>query len=131
MKKGPTILTVEQTEEVLLHQLENSPNAQVTIVSTGEIVCVNKQVERTFGYAREELIGQAVEILMPERYRENHRKFVKLAFANPETRSMAAGRILEGLHRDGHEFPVTIYLSDLSIKGIGTVLVATLQRSTT
>ena len=72
---------------------------------------VNSQTETFFGYSRMELIGQPVEILVPERFRGGHAGFRQAYFAAPQSRPMGAGRDLYGRRKDGGEFPVEIGLS--------------------
>jgi PAS domain S-box-containing protein len=79
----------------------------------GEIVLVNAQTETLFGYQREELFGQHVEILLPERFRSQHRGYRVGYFTNPSTRPMGETMELYGQHKDGHAFPVEISLSPL------------------
>ena len=94
--------------------LEIAPDAVVIIDQDGKIVRVNRQAERMFGREREELIGQEVEILMPERFRKSHRDQRAGFVAHPNIRLMG-GRLnqLWGLRKDGSEFPVEIGLSPM------------------
>src|SRR5262249_3780889 len=78
-----------------------------------EIVLVNSQTEKLFGYTRAELLGRPVEILMPARFAPQHRQHRTGYMAEPRARAMGAGLDLFGRRKDGHEFPVEISLSPL------------------
>jgi len=80
----------------------------------GRIVLLNAEVERLFGYAREELLGRPVETLVPERYRTGHPIFRGEFLKNPSARAMGAGRDLFGLRKDGTEVPVEIGLKPVA-----------------
>ena len=93
--------------------LESAPDGIVVVNSSGTIVIVNSQTERLFGYTRQELIGQAIEMLVPERFRDAHTGDREAYVSDPRLRPMGAGRALTGRTKDGHEFPVEISLSPL------------------
>ncbi|MGH7860470.1 MAG: PAS domain-containing protein, partial [Candidatus Binatia bacterium] len=93
--------------------LESAPDSIVGVGSDGRILFVNREGERSFGYRREELVGQPVEVLLPERFRAAHGFHRGSYLALPRTRPMGAGLDLVARRRDGSEFPVEISLSPL------------------
>ncbi len=96
--------------------LDFAPDAIIIVDQHGDIVMVNTQTENWFGYTRDELHGQAVEQLIPERFRQNHRHYLNDYIAQAVSRSMGAGADLFGLRKDGSEFPVEISLSPLKTR---------------
>jgi PAS domain S-box-containing protein len=102
--------------EVLLSSdlLETLPDATVAVDHDGTIVQVNLQTQVLFGYTREELIGQKVEMLVPDSYRTAHRSHRQSFAEAPKTRRMGANLDLYGKRRNGSEFPVEISLSPVS-----------------
>ena len=93
--------------------VESAPDAIVIVDAGGEIVLVNAQTEKLSGYRREELLGQRVEMLVPERFRDQHSAQRSGYSADPHTRPMGAGLELAGRRKDGTEFPVEVSLSPL------------------
>jgi PAS domain S-box-containing protein len=91
--------------------LETAPDAMVIIDKTGQITLVNQQTERVFGYNRNELIGQGMEILVPESLRGRHVGHRNGYFKDPNVREMGAGLELSGRRKDGSTFPIEISLS--------------------
>jgi len=101
----------KRSEERFRLLVEASPDALVITDRRGVIAMVNAQTEKLFGYRREDLIGQAVEILVPDRVRTKHVAQSGAYVGNPHARPMGLVGNLFGRHRDGHEFPVEISLS--------------------
>jgi PAS domain S-box-containing protein len=93
--------------------LESAPDAMVGVDQGGVIRFVNRQTEVLFGYERDDLVGQPVETLVPESFREVHPAHRTGYFADPQTRAMGADLELTGRRRDGSEFPVDISLSSI------------------
>jgi PAS domain S-box-containing protein len=92
---------------------ENSPDAIVVVDGNGTIRKVNQQTEVLFGYMREELIGQRIESLMPERFRRVHRQHRRNYFEDPRPRKMGIGLELFAYNQTGREFPVDIMLAPI------------------
>jgi two-component system cell cycle sensor histidine kinase/response regulator CckA len=101
----------KRIEERLRRLLDSAPDAMVIAGHDGHIVLVNSQTEKLFGYKREDLLGQPIEVLVPERFWGMHRKYRGRYMESPQARPMGAGSELFGLKKDGTEFPVEISLS--------------------
>ena len=113
MTEAPQKLQSAQ-EQALFEQLfEFSPDAIVVTDSQGRITNLNAQAKRAFGYTGEELLGQVVETLIPERFRGGHPSHRQAYNAQPSLRPMGLGLELYGLRKDGTEFPVDIMLSSV------------------
>jgi PAS domain S-box-containing protein len=94
--------------EVVPALFESAPDAMVIANQQGAIVLVNAQTEQLFGYTREELLGQRLEVLLPKRFRAHHDGHHNPFFAAARAGPMATGLDLLGQHKDGSEFPVEI-----------------------
>jgi PAS domain S-box-containing protein len=98
--------------------VEAAPYGLLMADGNGKITLANAQIERMFGYSREEMLGRGLEMLLPERYRGVHANH-RLVFARaPAMRTMGAGRDLMAQHRDGTEFPVEIGLNPIGRDGL-------------
>ena len=117
---------LRQNENMLRGIFEYAPDPIVVIDRHGHIERVNAQVQPTFGYQNEELLGRPVEILLPERFRRRHTKHRINFLADPHLRPMGAGLELFGRRKDGSEFPVEIMLSPVDAAG-GSIVIAVIR----
>lgn len=117
----------KEHEEKFRKILRSAPDPLLLANSDGVILRLNKQVERVFGYNREELINQKVEILIPHRYREGHSSLRNGYFANPYTRPMGSNLDLSGLKKNGEEFPAEISISPLHTDDEGLLTIITIR----
>ena len=107
------ISELKKSQQLLEGILQSAPDAMVIVDEVGRIVMTNRQVERLFGYTQEEVLGQPVEILLPERFRGGHPSHVAGFFAQSTARPMGAGKPLWGRRKDGAEFPADIAISPI------------------
>jgi PAS domain S-box-containing protein len=94
--------------------LECAPDAIAISDMQGRVLLVNAETERLFGYRRDEMIGQSIEMLVPERFRENHAGHREAYAQNPSRRLMGVGPDLWGLRKDRTEFPIEISLGTIA-----------------
>jgi PAS domain S-box-containing protein len=109
---------LRDSEARLRALLESAPQGIVAVDADGEIVLINARTEEMFGYLREELVGQKIECLLPERLAEGHLQHRRNFNANPRTRIMGAGSELAARRKDGREFPVEVSLSFIEEGGL-------------
>ena len=112
----PMVRRIEEIQQRFRTLLESAPDAMVIIDASGTIVMVNRRTEELFGYSRDEITGQPIEMLMPLRFRERHPERIRSFFSNPSARPMGSGLELFGCNRAGQEFPVEISLSPIETK---------------
>ena len=105
----------ERAEARFRAAVEAAPVGAIMVDADGTIVLVNVQIERMFGYPRDHLLGQPIELLVPAASRAKHPEFRTQYVAHPQTRAMGAGRDLYGVRRDGTQFPVEIGLNPLEM----------------
>ena len=103
----------KKAEEKFRLVVEAAPSGMIMIDQEGKIVLVNQLIETMFGFARNELLEQPIEILLPTRFRRHHVTYRIGFFANPKSRKMRSGASLTGLRKDGTEIPVEIGLNPL------------------
>ncbi|MCA9470648.1 MAG: PAS domain S-box protein [Nitrospirales bacterium] len=103
--------------------VEAAPSGMLMVDNKGNIVLANQQIETIFGYTREELMGQSVEMLIPKRFQRHHKTYREGFFIKPQTRSMRSGDGILGLRKNGTEFSAEIGLSPL-VTNQGTFVLA-------
>ncbi|MEK6224136.1 MAG: PAS domain S-box protein, partial [Thermodesulfobacteriales bacterium] len=114
--------------------VESVPNGIVMTNNMGQIIFLNSQAEKMFGYAQRALLGKSVEELVPEGFRQAHNKYRSSYVKEPSTKPMGEGRDLFALRSDGSQFPVEIGLnfanSDSGVVVISTIINITERRNT-
>ena len=125
---GATSLAQDITELKLMEEIaegaikyalgliEAAPDAVVIVGPDGRIAFANTETERQFGYAKKEIIGNQVEMLIPERFHSQHGDHRRRYDSKPEVRPMGLGLALFGRRKDGSEFPVDVALSPVQIE---------------
>ncbi len=119
----------KSAEEQFRLVVEASPSGMLMVDELGAILMVNQQIEQLFGYERTELIGQSVEMLVPQRMRSHHAGDRAEFIAHSESRAMGKGRDLYGLRKGGTEFPLEIGLNPIQTPGGRRVLASVVDIS--
>lgn len=115
-----------KSEEMLRGLFEFAPDTIVVVDERGEIIRVNAQVQKMFGYESDELIGKSIEVLLPERLQGHHAGYRARYISEPHTRPMGAGLKLFGKRKDGSEFPVDVMLSPMQRED-GRIVIAVVR----
>ena len=108
--------SLRASQQMFEQLFEFAPDAMILANTAGEIILINTQAERMFGYSRQDVLGQPIEIFLPERFRERHHQHRAHYMVAPRLRPMGEGLALSGRRKDGSEFPVEISLSPLRLE---------------
>ena len=115
--------TLRESEATIRTLLETASQAILAVDANGAVVLANRMAEEMFGYGQDELLGKPLEMLLPERLRQGHVAHRADFGANPRTRPMGIGQDLQGLRKDGTEFPIEVSLSSVGT-GHGPIAVS-------
>ena len=110
--------------EVAQTLFEQAPVAMLMIDGVGHVHHLNAAAERLFGYAKSELVGRSMEVLVPEVVRQKHKRLREDFFSSPSSRPMGKGRRLSARRKDGHEIPVSVGLNPVTIGANPVVVIA-------
>jgi PAS domain S-box-containing protein len=120
--KPPAATSLLATNDLLRQLVQGAPVAIVAVDQLGQILYANSKLAEMFGYEVAELAEHSLEVLLPERYRDDHRIYRAYYGENPHVRPMGSGLDLAGRHKDGSEFPIEVGLSFVHNEGSLVVL---------
>ena len=103
----------EKARDKYQELLDSSPDAMIFVNTQNEIVLVNAQFERIFGYSQEEILGKELDVLLQDKYRKKHSEMVRKFFQNPDIRAMGKHFGIYAKKKDGREFPADVSLSPI------------------
>lgn len=122
---SPPVAATEAAKAALYARIiDASPSGLVHVAAGGEIRLVNHCIEEMFGYERSELVGQSVDLLLPQRFQAEHVALRHRFLATSSMRIMGAGRDIVAVRKDGTEFPVEIGLNPITVDGEVSVIAA-------
>src|SRR5260370_788984 len=101
------------SEEIVRLAVEACPSGMIMTDAGGKIVLINAEAERLFGYAREELFGKSIDVLVPATVRAGHAEHRSNFIERPEARRMGIGRDLYGMRKNGMQIPIEIGLNPI------------------
>lgn len=119
----------KRAEERFRSVVQSAPNAMILVDKNGFISLTNQQTTNLFGYEEPEMLGEKIEILIPERFRHGHDVLRDSFFANPQARYMGIGRDLVGRRKDGSEIPIEVGLNPLKDADETMVLISIIDIS--
>ncbi len=122
MSSDTVVSTNAPGPEIFRLAVEACPSGIIVVGSNGAIVMINNEVERLFGYRRDELLGQPVEILLPEKMRGKHAEHRDSFATHPDARHLGTGREFRGRRKDGSEFPIEVGLNPIQFGNDSMVL---------